>query len=169
MSPSPPAPPQHRIATLWRRLQGLPGGRWVFSRLLGWLIPYTGTMGARVETLEAGYARVVLRDRRRVRNHLASVHAVALANLGELTSGLALSLALPPSVRGIPVGLEIEYLKKARGRLTAESRCEAPEVTEPTTHIVQADIRDGAAEVVAVARVRWRLAPDPLPPRPGPS
>jgi acyl-coenzyme A thioesterase PaaI-like protein len=112
-----------------------------------------------VELLEAGHARVVLRDRRRVRNHLASVHAVALVNLGELTSGLALTAALPPSVRGIPVGLESDFRKKARGRLVAECRCEAPEVTGTTEHTVTASIGDSSGDEVSVIRVRWRLDP----------
>lgn len=115
-----------------------------------------------MELLEAGRARVVLRDRRRVRNHLTSVHAVALTNLGELACGLALTAALPPSVRGIPVGLESDFLKKARGLLVAECHCEAPAVTGPTEHTVAAGIRDSADDEVAVVRVRWRLAP--LPP-----
>jgi len=120
---------------------------------------YTGSMGAVVEEFEPGHVRVRLRDRPAVRNHLRSIHAVALANLGELCTGLATLSACPPSTRGILVGLETEYLKKARGTLRAATDVAPLEVSETREADVQADIRDAAGDVVAVVRARWRLAP----------
>lgn len=150
------------LLNVWQRLRPWPGGSLLFSRLLGWMVPYSGTLGARVEVLEPGYARVALRDRRRVRNHLKSVHAIALINLAELTGGLAVATALRPETRGIVVHIAMEYLKKARGRLTAESRASVPApIDTDIEHHVQAQIFDAGGECVARAEVRWRLGPDP--------
>jgi acyl-coenzyme A thioesterase PaaI-like protein len=146
-----------RLLRAWDRLHGKPGGKWLFSRFVGRMAPYTGTIGAMVVELSRGRAVVVLKDRRAVRNHLRSIHAIALANLGELASGLAASAALPPGVRGIPTSITIDYLHKARGTLTATGTADLPDVTEPTTAEVLADIRDADGTTVAAVRVRWAL------------
>jgi len=145
----------------WRRLSAFPGGKWLFSRVLGRMVPYTASIGATVTALEPGFARVELRDRRRVRNHLDSIHAVALMTLGEVATGLAMLVGLPATVRGIVTGLSITFLKKARGRLTAECRCPIPTVTANQQFDAVATITDASGDVVARATAHWRLGPVP--------
>lgn len=145
------------IALWWRRLSRLPFGRTLFSILIGRLAPYTGTMGARVQELGPGYSRWTLRDRRKVRNHLQSVHAVALVNLAEVASGTAMLTALPPGTRGIVTGISMTYHKKARGTLVAECRCTLPTFDGETRYDVQAEVKDASGDVVARATVNWLL------------
>jgi acyl-coenzyme A thioesterase PaaI-like protein len=147
------------ISELWDRLSPLPGGRRLFSRLLGRMAPYTGTISPRVEELRPGYARVSMRDRRRVRNHLRSVHAIALMNLAEVSSGLALLYGLPADARAILTGLSIEYSKKARGTLTAEAALEVPSTIERREYEFRSVIRDDEGDVVATATARWLVGP----------
>lgn len=147
------------IRAAWDRLHGLPGGTLLFSRLVGQMAPYTGTIGAHVESLERGRAVVTLQDRRAVRNHLRSVHAIALVNLAELAGNIALAYSLPDDGRFIVAGISIEYLKKARGKITARCECPVPETSERKEYLVPVTMEDEGGEVVAKATLRSLVGP----------
>ena len=149
--------PGASVALWCKRLSRVPFGRALFSWMIGRTAPYTATIRARVVELGPGFSRWEMKDRRRVRNHLDSVHAVALVNLAEVTSGTAMLTALPPGTRGIVTGLSIEYLKKARGRLVAECRCDVPSVSGETRYDVHSVVKDEAGDEVARATVQWLL------------
>jgi uncharacterized protein (TIGR00369 family) len=141
----------------WERAVRLPGGARLFSLLAGRAAPYTGTLRARVEALRPGFARVRLPDRRGVRNHLGSVHAMALANLAEMTGNLALLAALPDPNNMIVTGFEIDYVKKARGAIVATCELGPVDATRAGELVYTVELRDGGGVVVATARGRCRL------------
>ncbi len=147
------------LRALWDRLSPLPGGKKLFSTILGRMAPYTGTMGAEVVELRRGFGRVELRDRKAVRNHLGSVHAIALMNLAEMASGVAMMYALPSRTRGIITGLSIEYLKKARGTLTATAEFEPVPTNEKQDVTLTVDVHNAAGDLVARAKAIWRIGP----------
>jgi acyl-coenzyme A thioesterase PaaI-like protein len=151
--------PGKAILEAWRRCRRLPAGDRIFSWTLGRRVPYSGSIGAVVRELAPGRARVELADRRRVRNHLDSIHAVALMNLAELSTGLALNTALPDDARAILVRLTIEYVKKARGTLTSACVIDPPKTSERREVEVAAVVRDASDDVVARAAARWLVGP----------
>ena len=49
---------------LWKRCEGLPFGKAIFSRIICWKAPYFGSIRPRFEAFGPGYARVSMRKRR---------------------------------------------------------------------------------------------------------
>jgi acyl-coenzyme A thioesterase PaaI-like protein len=152
------APDKTSVLKWWSRLENLPAGNRIFSLALGWMTPYSGSIRSRVEELKPGYARVSMRDRRRVRNHLHSIHAIALINLGEIATGLAVLSSITENMRGIVVDIHAEYLKKARGQLVASAEFELPETLQNDTPCeVEALLRNQAGETVTRVTATWLI------------
>jgi acyl-coenzyme A thioesterase PaaI-like protein len=156
-----PGGARNLIRQAWDLLSGVPGGRMLFSRLVGRMAPYTGSIHATVTVLRAGYAEVEMHDRRGVRNHLDSIHAIALANLGELAGNLALAYSLPDDARFIVSGMEIEYMKKARGRITAIGESPIPRTATRAQYDVPVTLRDTSGDEVARAVLHSLVGPKP--------
>ena len=155
------APGRNVIREAWDLLSRAPGGKQLFSRFVGRSARYTGTIGAQVVELRAGYARVEMADRPAVRNHLKSVHAVALVNLAEMAGNLALAYSMPDDARFIVSGLSIDYLKKARGPIAAEGTPPAITSSEKREYPVTVTLRDAQGEVVATCTLRTLVGPKP--------
>lgn len=120
-----------RILDLYRQLADKPAGRWLFSRLVCFKAPYFASIAPRIVTLEPQRGVATLRHRRRVTNHIGTVHAIALCNLAEFVGGLTCDVSLPRGMRWIPKGMQVEYLKKAVGTMTATATPEfVPQVSE---------------------------------------
>ena len=145
------------IADAWARTSKLPFGNRVFSRLIGRMAPYSGSVGATILELSDGYCRAELRERPEVRNHLRSIHAVALINLGELATGLAVMHAVDGRGRGIVTMLKMEYYKKSRGTITATCDVDLPQSPGAYELDVTGELRDEQGDLVAKAFARWKL------------
>jgi acyl-coenzyme A thioesterase PaaI-like protein len=63
-----------------------------------------------------------MRKRRAVENHIHTVHALAMGNLCELAAGMVTEVTLPVTMRWLPRGMTIEYLRKAESDVTATAR-----------------------------------------------
>jgi acyl-coenzyme A thioesterase PaaI-like protein len=150
---------KNMIRAAWDVLSGVPGGKTVFSAIVGRMAPYTGTIHPQVTVLRTGYAEVTMRDHRGVRNHLDCVHAIALANLAELAGNVALFYSMPDDARFIVSGMEIEYTKKARGTITAVGESPVPRTSTRAAYDVAVTLRDASGEQVAKAVLHSLVGP----------
>jgi acyl-coenzyme A thioesterase PaaI-like protein len=149
------------VLSLYRRITRWPAGHWLFSRAVCFKAPYFASIAPRIELLEPGRCVARLRQRRRVTNHIGTVHAIALCNLAELSGGLMVDASLPPSMRWIPKGMTVEYLRKAVGTMRA--------IATPAQAIVEAAagydlpvdvaVTDPGGEIVFRARIMMWISP----------
>ncbi len=147
--------------SLYRRLVSLPGGRWLYSRLICFKAPYFATIRPHFVALEPGRCAVDIRDRRRVHNHIGTVHAIALCNVAELTAGMMTDVTIPPGMRWIPKGMSVEYLAKAVGTMHAEATPESAAVEAVNGYAwpVRVSVRNDAGEEVFRARIDMWVSP----------
>lgn len=145
-----------KLLRLWSKLSRLPWlGPKLFSLYLGVLVPYSGSIRAQVVKLERGEVEIQMPDLPDLRNHLSSLHAIALANLAEFSSGLAVITSLDEKQRAILVKMEAVYKKKARGKIRAVSQFQSSGQAE---EVVEAHLYDSAGDEVVCFHATWKIS-----------
>jgi uncharacterized protein (TIGR00369 family) len=149
------------VLALYNRFSRWPLGQWLFSRAVCFKAPYFATIAPTIVRLEPGRCEAVMGDRRRVHNHIGTVHAIALCNLAELVAGVMTDASLPEGMRWIPKGMTVHYLKKATGTMRAIATPTIPLLTSSTGYDlpVNVDVTDPAGERVFNAEIRMWLSP----------
>ncbi|MDH5834660.1 hotdog fold domain-containing protein [Luteimonas kalidii] len=150
-----------RVLGLYRRLESRPFGRWLFATLVCWKAPYFTGIAPRIVELGPGRGVATIAHRRRVTNHLGTVHAIALCNLAEFIGGLTTDASLPDGMRWIPRAMQVEYLKKAVGTMRAVATPDfAPHVAEAGYELpVAVEITDPSGTPVLRARIAMWISP----------
>jgi acyl-coenzyme A thioesterase PaaI-like protein len=152
------------VLTLWKRAGRLPAGDRVFSRLFAMRAPYFGSVRPRFTVIEPSHAELVVRDRRRVHNHLGTVHAIALCNGLEAAMGALAEASIPRDRRWITKGMQVAYTAKAVGDVTCIAETD-PEVwcgDDPDVPVrVRGELADGTVVVEGVISL-WVTAKNKL-------
>ena len=72
-----------------------------------------------IDSWDQSHCKVSLQNRKRVQNHIGSVHAAAQIMLCETATGLLLSLSLPEQTTQVVKSIETDFVKRAKGDLIA--------------------------------------------------
>jgi len=145
------------VLGLWRRTARLPGGDRAFSWLFARRAPYFASIRPRFTVIEPHHAELVIRDRRRVHNHLGTVHAIALCNGLEAAMGALAEASIPRGRRWIPKGMEVAYTAKATSDITciAETDPSAWAGDDPEVGVRVRGVRDDGTVVVEGVITLW--------------
>jgi acyl-coenzyme A thioesterase PaaI-like protein len=147
--------PSVNLMSAYRTLERLPFGRRVFSVAYQFAAPYFLTIPASITDVQPGVAHAKMLQTPWVRNHLGTVHAIALCNLAEYTMGAVAEATIPPTHRWVPKGMTVEYLAKARGTMHARAQLELrPPLRDRAELPVEISVTDGSGAEVFTATIR---------------
>ena len=155
------------ILDLYERVTRLPRGRLLFSRVFALKAPYFGTVRPRFVELRPNYAELVIRKRRRVQNHIGTVHVIAICNGLEAAMGALAEATVPAGKRWIPKGMEVSYTAKATSDITciAETDPDAWTGDDPDLPVRVRGVRDDGT-VVVEGVIRLWVTEKPKSPEP---
>ena len=148
------------------RLEKLPPpvARAARTLLMRNVVRFVGT--AKLDILELTGERcvVAVKNRKRVRNHIGSVHAAAIALIAETATGFVVGLNVPDDRAPVIKSLKVEYKKRAKGALRAEASLTAEQIaqivsTEKGDVTVAVKVTDEAGVEPVVCEMIWAWTP----------
>ena len=145
-----------QVLTMWTKVSPLPLGERAFSFLFARKAPYFASIRPRFLTIEPNHVELLIPKRRRVHNHLKTVHAIALCNGLEAAMGALAEATIPPDKRWIPKGMEVAYTAKATGDVTCIAETEPGQWTAENPDVpvrVRGELADGTVVIEGLIRL----------------
>lgn len=156
----------NRLNKVMNNIARLPKGwqPFVRSKLIGKIIPFAGTAGCSIQTLTNNECVVVLKNRKKVGNHIGTLHAAAMALVAESATGFVTGMNVPDSRIVVIRSMELTYLKRTNGDLTAKATLSDEDVRRLTTEekgdiIVPVKMTDEDGNETVTAKMVWAWVP----------
>ncbi len=91
-------------------------------------VKFVGTAKISAEILDFNRAIFSLRNRKRVQNHIGTIHAAAMALLAETATGLLVGMNIPDDRVPVIKSLKVSYQKRAVGDMRAEAHLQPEQI-----------------------------------------
>jgi len=98
----------------------LPMRRIAISKMFGTAVKFFGTAGISVQEINPNKSVMIMKNRKKVQNHIGTVHAAAMSLLAESSTGMLVGLSVPDDKLPLMKNMSFQYVKRAApGQLTA--------------------------------------------------
>lgn len=103
---------KNRALVIYDKFRRWPFGQRLFSIYGARQAPYFKTVSPLVTLLEPNQCNILIKKRKRVENHIGTMHIIAIANGLEMAMGFMAEASIPKHLRWIPKGMELSYPNK---------------------------------------------------------
>jgi len=145
------------------RFEKWPMGLKLFSIAICFKAPYFGSIKPTFIEIRPGFAKAIIKNKRRVHNHIKTVHAIAMANLCEFVGGTLMEVSIAKNMRWIPKGMNIKYVAKAETDLIASCKIGFIDWQDTQDVVVKVDVHDNMGNLVSTAEIPMYVSPKKSP------
>lgn len=141
---------------------------WLGYRLITWVFRYkvklAGTVKLDILSTDGKQVIFKQKNRRKVQNHIGSVHAATMALLAESASGFIVGINLPADKLPLIKSMNLNYVKRCSGDITAvakltDEQIDLMQTTAKGEVNVAVSIIDEAGVEPLVAEMIWAWVP----------
>lgn len=135
-----------------------------FTAIFNAAVKYAGTTGIRYQHISPERSVVTLKNRKRVQNHIGSVHAVAMTMIGETATGSIVALNVNSDQLPVIKTMKIDFVKRAVGDMRAEAwltpeQIELIQTTDKGEVEVGLTITDAEGKEPVLGTMLWAWTP----------
>src|SRR5262249_23188899 len=128
------------------------------------VVRFVGTAKLDIVELTNSRCVVTVKNRKRVRNHIGSVHAAAIALIAETATGFVGGLNVPDDRAPVIKTMKVDYKKRAKGGLRAEASLTQEQIdqilsTEKGEVKVEVKVTDDAGVEPVQCEMIWAWTP----------
>jgi len=131
-------------------------------------VKFTGTASLDIEILDFNRSVMRLKNRKKVQNHIGTIHATAMALLGETATGLLIGMNIPDDRVPVLKSMSIQYVKRATGDMRAEASLSPEQIALMRTEmkgdtLVNVKVTDEEHKEPILAEFIWAWTPKRKP------
>jgi acyl-coenzyme A thioesterase PaaI-like protein len=136
----------------------------LLSKSFGRVVPFFGTAGIRIEELSHSQVVMTLQNRRKVQNHIRTVHAAAMTLLAESATGILMGMNVPDDKYMVIKSLHVDFQKKASGAMQAVAKLTPEQVRSAQNDaegeiLVSVSVSDASGNEPVACQMLWAWKP----------
>ncbi|MBD1207336.1 MAG: DUF4442 domain-containing protein [Ignavibacteria bacterium] len=136
----------------------------LLSKSFGRVVPFFGTAGIRIEELSHSQVVMTLQNRRKVQNHIHTVHAAAMTLLAESATGILMGMNVPDDKYMVIKSLHVDFQKKASGAMKAVATLTPEQVRSAQNDsegeiLVPVSVSDASGNEPVACQMLWAWKP----------
>lgn len=142
--------------------------QWLSSRLITWMFRFkvklAGTAGVDIVGTDLKQVTFKQKNRKKVQNHIGSVHAAGMALLAESATGFIVGVNLPGDKLPLIKNMNLNYVKRATGDMQAVASLSDQQILQLQTQdkgemTVKVTVTDAMDIEPVVAEMVWAWVP----------